>query len=134
MSQENVELVRSTFAAITRGDYSGAASGFHDDAVWHNTAEFPGPGSCVGAQAIAEFWATLWEGFEWNSGQSEVDRVAHDANVVVVGVHSVGQTTRSGLPIDVRWAAVFRVRDAKVSQVDVHGNWPKALEAVGLAE
>jgi ketosteroid isomerase-like protein len=54
MSQENVEIVRTTFDAICRRDYQRAKDGLHDDAAWHNTAEFPGPTVCVGPQAIAE--------------------------------------------------------------------------------
>jgi len=134
MSQENVELVCSTFDALTRHAYSDAARGFHHDAVWHNTEEFPGPKSCVGARAIVDFWAALREGFNSNSASSEIERVVDDGDVVVAGLHSVGRGTGSGVPIDIRWAAVFRLDDGRISQVDVHGNWPKALRAAGLAE
>jgi hypothetical protein len=46
----------------------------------------------------------------------------------------VGRGNASGVPVDVRWAAAFRVSDGKISRVDVHGDWAKALEAVGLEE
>ena len=51
--------------------------------------------------------------------------------IVLISVHSVGRTT-SGIPVDFRWAAVARLREGKISRVDVHGDWSKALKAVGL--
>ena len=53
---------------------------------------------------------------------------------VVVGVHSVARGKASGIPLDFDWSAAFHVRDGKISRVDVHGDWSKALNAAGLAE
>jgi ketosteroid isomerase-like protein len=64
----------------------------------------------------------------------EVERLAQRGNTVVIGVRSVGQARRSRVPGDVRWAAAVEVRDGKISRVDVHGEWSKALKAVGLEE
>ena len=134
MSQENVEVVRSTFDAMTRRDYAGAARGFHADAVWKNTAEFPGPKTCVGPRTIVDFWTTLMEPFEGSADGPTVERVVEGEESVVLGVHSVGRGKASGLPIDVWWGAAFHMRDGKISRVDVHGDWAKALKAVGLSE
>jgi ketosteroid isomerase-like protein len=131
MSQENVEIVRTTFEAICRRDYQRARDGFHDDAVWHNTAEFPGPKICVGPQAIAGFWETLTESFE---GETKVERVVEGEDGVLLAARTVGRGRSSGVPLDVRWSLAFRVRGGKVSRVDVYGDRAKALKAVGLAE
>jgi ketosteroid isomerase-like protein len=132
MSQENVEIVRSTFDAMLRGDVKDATRGFQDDAVWHNTSVFPDPSICVGPQAILTFWATLVESFQ--QSRTEVEQVIAGGDAVVLSLHSVGRGNASGVPVDVRWAAAFRVIDGKISRVDVHGDWAKALEAVGLEE
>jgi ketosteroid isomerase-like protein len=130
MSQENVEIVRSTFDAMLRGDDEDATRGFHGDAAWHNTSVFPDPSVCVGPQAILNFWATLMETFQ--ESQTDVEQVVEGGDAVVLSLHSVGRGNASGVPVDVRWGAAFRVIDGKISRVDVHGDWAKALEALGL--
>jgi ketosteroid isomerase-like protein len=132
MSQENVELVRRAFEAVRRGDYQGATRGFHADAVWHNTVEFPGPATCVGPQAIIDFWETLVESFE--ESRMDIERVVEGENSVVLRVHSVAQGRAGAVPVNLHWAMAFHVRGSKIRRVDVHGDWAKALEAVGLAE
>jgi ketosteroid isomerase-like protein len=131
MSEHNVELVRRIFDAMLCGDHREAARGFYADAVWQNTAEFPGPLRRVGAQAIMDFWRTMMEDFD---GTQEVERLIAGENTVVVGVHAVGRGRTSGIPADVRWSAIVQVRDGEISRVDVHGDWSKALAAAGLSQ
>jgi ketosteroid isomerase-like protein len=134
MSQENVEIVRRSFDGFRRGDYRGAVREFHADAVWHNTAEFPGQRFCVGPEAIIDFWKTLMESFDEAESTMEIERVVEGENSVVVAVHSVGKGKASGIPLDFHWGAAFRVSHGKISRVDVHGELKKALKAVGLEE
>jgi ketosteroid isomerase-like protein len=81
-----------------------------------------------------DFWTTMMEDFDTDSGKQEVERLIPGESTVVIGVHSVGRAMRSGIPVDVRWAAVVQLRDGLISRVDVHGNWEKALAAAGLSE
>ena len=135
MSQESSELVRRTFEALLDGAFQEAAHGFHADAVWHNTGEFPGPLRCDGLPAIVDFWTSYAELFDdQRTGKQEVEQVIAEQKSVVVAVHAVGRWPRSGIPIDVRWAAAVQLRDDKISRVDVHGDFSKALKAVGLEE
>jgi len=131
MSVEEVEMVRTTFTAICRGDYQRAGDGFHDDALWHNTAEFPGPNVCVGPQAIVDFWEGLTDSFE---GETDVEGIVEADDAVLVAAHTVGRGSASGVPLDLRWSLAFRVRGGKISRVDVFGDRAKALKAVGLEE
>jgi len=131
MSQENVEIVRRAFDAVRHGDHLGATRGFHADAVWHNTADFPGESTCVGPQAIIDFCRSMEEPFE---GAIDIERIIEGDDSVVLGFHSTGRGKASGVPLDFYWAAAFRVHNGKISRVDVHGDWLKALNAVGLAE
>jgi ketosteroid isomerase-like protein len=134
MSQENVDLVRRTFAAMLGGDYEAARNGFHEDAVWHNTGAFPGPQRCVGREAIVDFWKTLMESFDTSAGDQEIEQATGGNGVVVLGLHAVGRGVGSGAPIDVRWAAAVQVLNGLISRVDVYGNWERALRALGLEE
>jgi ketosteroid isomerase-like protein len=130
VSEEDLELVRQTFDAMHRGEHQEAVRGFHADAVWQNTATFPGPRCCLGPQAIVDFSTSMFEDFD---GTQEIERLVADQNAVLIGVHSVGRTT-SGVPVDFRWAAVVQLRDGQISRVDIHGDWSNALKAVGLEE
>jgi ketosteroid isomerase-like protein len=86
----------------------------------------------VGIEAIIDFWATLMESFE-ESERMEVERIAEGQDSVVLAMHSVGRGKASGVPLDLRWGAVFHLRDGKINRVDVHGDWAKALKAAGLS-
>jgi ketosteroid isomerase-like protein len=128
---DNEDLVRRMFEALSRRAYPDAAETFHRDAVWQNTADFPGPRQCVGPAAIIDFWQTLSEDFD-ESSRGQIEQLLARGDVVVIGVHSRGRGRASDLPIDVRWAAVVQLRDGAISRVEVHGDWSKALQAAGL--
>ena len=132
MSEANVEIAKGVIDAFNRRDYEKALHDFHADTVWHNTAEFPGQRICVGPEAIIDFWETLMESFEESGSRMDVERVVEGEGTVVLGVHSVGEGKASGIPLDFHWAAAFHVSDGKISRVDVHGDWAKALQAAGL--
>jgi ketosteroid isomerase-like protein len=132
MSQENVEIVRAALSAVRDGDHRRAAVLLSPDAEWHNTSAFPGPLVCVRPGAIIEFWETLIEDVDVGGG--EIERIADAAGHVVVGLRSWGRGRGSGAPIDVRWAAIFALVDRRIVCVDVHGEYAKALAAVGLHE
>ena len=131
MPEEEAKLVRRAFTEMYRGEYQEAVRAFHDDAVWHNTREFPGPRCCQGPQAIIDFCTSMMEDFE---GTQEVERLAQAGTTVAIGMRSVGRARRSRIPADVRWAAVVKVSDGRISRVDVHGEWSKALKAAGLKD
>jgi ketosteroid isomerase-like protein len=130
---ENLEMVRRSFDGFRSGDYRAAVREFRADAVWHNTAEFPGQRVCVGPEAIIDFWKTLMESFDERESSMEIERMVEGEDSLVLAVHSVGKGKSSGIPLDFHWSAAFHVRDGKISRVDVHGDWSKALKAAGLA-
>jgi ketosteroid isomerase-like protein len=132
MSQENVELVQRALAAVRRSDREAAAQCFQADAVWQNTGEFPGDRTCVGSEAIVDFWETLSESFSFNESSVEVERVVEGGDGVVLGMRYVGRGKASGAPVDVRWGIAFQISDGKVARVFVHGDWENALRAVDL--
>jgi ketosteroid isomerase-like protein len=130
MAQSNGETVRVAFAAIHRGDYQAAADHFHADAEWHNTPIFPGERAVSGPPAIMEFWRALMEDFD--AAGLEIERLAESGDRVVAEVHTWGQGSASGVPIDVRWGMCVRLRDDRVARVDIHGDYARALEAANL--
>ena len=132
MSQENVKLAKRMFEAVRRRDFDDAGSYFHPEVEWNNTSAFPGPRTIVGAKAIFAFWRELFESFH-GVGEAEIEEVNAGGDRVVLGLHTHGRGKGSGVPVDVRWALIFSFRDGKIAQVDVRGDYAKALEAAGLS-
>jgi ketosteroid isomerase-like protein len=132
MSQENVAVVHLALHALADFDHEQATAHFAPDAEWHNTSAFPGPRVCVGPDAILDFWKALGEGFS-EQGR-EIEQVWEAGDLVVIGVHQWGSGRASGVPFDVRFAAIFEVVGQRIVRVDIHGDYAKALEAVGLSE
>ena len=62
MSQENVEIVRSIFAAWERGDYSSAE--WAHPQIELVVVDGPTPGSWTGVAAMAEAWREALSAFE----------------------------------------------------------------------
>jgi len=131
-SQQNIDTARRMAEAFDRGDYETATGCFRADAVWHNTASFPGPTTCTGSGEIVEFWRGLFDEFE--GGEMLIERVAAAGDSVVALIHSHARGKASGAPVDVRWALRAKFAGDEVVRVDVHGDQAKALEAAGLAD
>jgi ketosteroid isomerase-like protein len=132
LSTDNLEIVRAAFRAIRARDRDAAAALFTADAQWHNTSSFPGPRVCVGPDAISDFWVTLTEDFE--SVSDEMEQVLNVDDRVVVGFHQWGRGRQSGVPFDLRYAAVIELADQRIVRIDIHGGYAKALEAIGMRE
>jgi|SRR5215203_362851 len=132
MSQENVAVVHRALNALADLDHGQATAHFAPDAEWHNTSAFPGPRVCVGTDAILDFWKALNEGFSERG--EEIEQVWETGDFVVIGVHQWGSGRASGVPFDVRFAAIFEVVDQRIVRVDIYGAYAKALEAAGLRE
>jgi ketosteroid isomerase-like protein len=132
VSQDSVEIVRAALRAIRDRDRRAAATLFTPDAEWHNTSSFPGPRMCVGPDAIIDFWVTLTEDFD--DFRDEIEQVLVVDDRVVLEFHQSGSGRQSGVPFDLRYAAIFELVDQRVARVDIHGGYAKAVNAVGLSE
>jgi ketosteroid isomerase-like protein len=134
MSQENVDLVRSIYAAWERGDYSSVGWA-HPDIEWL-IADGPAPGSWTGLAGMAEAtrdFLSAWGEFRFGAeGYRELD----DKRVLVV-VHFSGRGKTSGLEVKqmgTKGASVFHVRGGKVTRVVHYFDGERALGDIGLSE
>ena len=115
MSEENLEVVRSTFAAWERGDFH-SAEWAHPEIVFL-VADGPSPGRWTGVSAMAEAWSEALGAFEKLRCEADEYRVLDDERVIVF-MHLSGRGKASGLEFgDVRMngANLFNVRDGKVT-------------------
>jgi len=127
----NVELVRSIYAPMERGDFS------HAD--WaHPEIECvmvggPEPGSGSGLAAMATGWGEVlgaWEDF-----RVEVDdyREVDDERLLAL-IRFSGRGKTSGLEIATKGAALFQLHDGKVDRIVHYWDRDRALAELGLEE
>jgi ketosteroid isomerase-like protein len=134
MSQENVEIVRRGWEHFMRTGMPPEgiiAPGF----VWDMSTfrEIMGlQPRYEGIDGVREFLSDWTEPFEdW---QIEVESL-HDAGDKVVAVcHQHARSKTSGLPVDMRLAMVFTLKDGLETHMHMYADPAEALKAVGLEE
>ena len=134
MSQENVEIVRSIFAAWERGDYS-SAEWAHPE-IEFVAADGPTPGSWTGLAAMAEAWREALSAFEELRAEADEYRALDDERVLVL-MHFSGRGKTSGLEvgdIQMKGANLFHVRDGKVTRLVTYWDRERAFADLGLEE
>jgi ketosteroid isomerase-like protein len=133
MSQENVEIrneaVRKFFAAFESGDEAFRET-LHPDIEWYPIEENRTPTRGVDAALWnRNAWLDTWEEHDL-----DIEEVVEEGDRVVAHVHITARGRGSGVEVDVRFYAQFKVRDGKVVYIYDHEDRAEALEAVGLRE
>ena len=132
MSQENVELVRSIFAAWGRGDFSTGREAFDEHVVFVAAPDFPAFGAYLGIDAVAHFMRDFLSQWEWTTFEAERLRAFGDTVIADVVQHGAGRT--SGAESSVRFFMLFSFRGENVIRYEAVMREAQALEAVGLSE
>ena len=134
MSQENVQLVRSLYAAWSKGDFSSTD--------WaHPEIEFVthiqgAESSWYGIAGLAKGWRGWMS--SWADFRAEPDEFRQlDDERVLVLVHFSGRGKTSGLELgqmQAKAANVIHVRDDKVTRLVLYGDRASAFADLGLSE
>jgi ketosteroid isomerase-like protein len=130
---ENLDLVRSIYAAWGRGDFSSAE--WAEPEIEFVIADGPTPGTWTGLAGMAEStrdYLGVWEDFGMEAEEyRELDRKR-----VVVLMLRRGRGRTSGLDlgkVGAKSASVFHIRDGRVTQRVVYFDRDRALADLGLA-
>jgi ketosteroid isomerase-like protein len=132
MSRENVEIVRSTWAAYARGDFEASLAAYAENTVWDDTRYRPDGAVHVGHAAlvdVARTWRGTWERYDIEAE----DVLDAGSDKVAVVLREEGKGKGGGVELTNRWGVVVTVRDGKIVHTMVYRT-PEALEAVGLSE
>ena len=130
MSQANVEVVRTVFDAVNRGEWDTVLASYSPDTEWDDRDLRPEGAIHRGIDAMRSemrawfgTWANYWQ---------EIEQV-HDAgeNVVVV-VHESGEGKGSGAVMDQRIGVVITVRGGLIVRTRLYRDPAEALDAGGL--
>jgi ketosteroid isomerase-like protein len=135
MSQENVEIARSIYAAWERGDFFTSAEWAHPE-IEFVIADGPAPGSWTGLASMAEGFREFlnaWERYRVEAGEY---RELDDGRVLVL-VHAYGRGKTSGLDlgqVHAKGAGLFHFRGGKVTRYVIYLDRERALADLGLSE
>jgi ketosteroid isomerase-like protein len=129
---ENLDVVRSIYAAWGRGDYSSAQ--WADPGIEFVHGDGPAPHSWTGSEGLAEgtrAWIDVWEAMSVRAEQCcDLD----DERVLVLTRYS-GRAKTSGLElgrISAAGASLFHLRDGKVTRIVQYFDRTRALADFGL--
>jgi ketosteroid isomerase-like protein len=131
MSQENVEIVRRSYAAYVRGDLESALAAF-DPEIEIYDHDIPDPGEYRGLEGLFRWqadWESSWESWRWEP-EEFID--VGDRVVALLRVYAKGR--ESGVDLKRLDGAVWTLRDGTCIRLDYFGSKAQALEAVGLRE
>jgi len=134
MSEENVEIVRSAFAAFERGDIEGVLRLCDEDIVITQPPDLPGVSpEQRGHRGVVEALA-IWPE-QWDEYRIELLRVdAAPGGKVFVAQRSSGRGKQSGIKVYMDFSFVFTVREGKISEWRLFMQEEHAVEAAGLSE
>jgi ketosteroid isomerase-like protein len=128
MSQDNVEIVRTSGRPICGRTSRKALSAFDPEVVWDGT-NLPDGRIARGHQAILAHtarWSQMWE-----SWTAELVQFVDAGDDVVVFIRECGRS-KSGLDVDEQHAEVYTVRAGRIMRRRGFSDPREALEAVGV--
>jgi ketosteroid isomerase-like protein len=132
MSQENLEVhnkaVRRFFSAF-ENDTNAFRNTLHPEIEWFPIEENRTPTRGIEA---AMWNRNAWLD-TWDEHRLDLEEVVEEGDNVVALVHITGRGTGSGVEVDVRFYAQFKVRNGKVIYIFDHEDRAAALEAAGLS-
>ena len=129
MASSNLDLVRSIYADLERGDFSRAD--WADPEIEYVMVGGPEPGSGTGLAGMATGWGEVLSA--WEDFRVEVDdyREVDDERVLAL-IHFRGRGKTSGLEIATKGAALFQLRGGKVTRIVHYWDRERALGDLGL--
>jgi uncharacterized protein len=130
MSQENVEIVRKVFDAMSARDRERAISYAAPDMVLDATRRVFNPTTYHGPEGLQQFTADMDE--VWEEFHADPDEFLVAGDSVVVTGRMAGKGRGSGVVVERDFAGVWTVRDGRVVRWEIHPNRAAALEAAGL--
>jgi ketosteroid isomerase-like protein len=138
MASENVELVRSIFAAWEQGDYFGSGDWAHSE-IEFVLPDGPDSGSWTGIAEMVEAWRNRLSAWENVRYKAEELRELDQERVLVLTTLGEGRGKTSGvdlaqIPKTGAGAAFFHIRDGKVIRLVAYFSRDRALADLGLSE
>jgi ketosteroid isomerase-like protein len=134
MSQENVEVVRSSLQAFAEGGLDAVADFWATDINWRAMeGAIDDVGEMQGAEALRRYLEDWLDMFDDVTLVPDELLDLGDDRVLAVQ-RGAGRAKASGIEAELRYAVVYTVRDGKIARGREYVDRERALEAVGLRE
>jgi len=131
MSQENVEIVRSVYEALNRGDWDAVPRDAHEN--FELTTQLgPDPGTRRGREPVMQFledYLASFDAFVW-----EPEEFFEGDNQVVAFVRTRALPRGGNVDLVVRNGWWWTIHDGVILSVKSFPEPERALEAAGLSE
>ncbi len=98
MGREDVELLKSAYEALNRGDTEAALEALEPGAEWCEHSALPEAGTYHGRKAIERFLES------WHEFRQEVERIVVGGDRVALLLHSFAVGKGSGVEVESRYA------------------------------
>jgi ketosteroid isomerase-like protein len=129
MTSANLDLVRSIYAAIGRGDYSSAD--WADPEIEYILADGPERGRVTGLAGLAEVMRNILSVSE--DLHTEVEEYRElDSERILVLTRWNSRGKKSGVPVVGTGAEVFTIHDGKVVGITLYNDRAGAFADLGL--
>jgi ketosteroid isomerase-like protein len=132
VSQGNVEIVRRSWEAFSRGDLDGFFADLAHDAEFEEDPAFPEAGIYRGREEISGYLRAFQE--QMVSHRFEVEQLHDLGDRVLALLHESARGARSGLEVEQHPAFLYTFRANRIARVRAYLDRTEALEAVGLSE
>ena len=133
MSQENVEIVRSTTEAFNRRDREAWLRLNDPEVAFRAAAEWPESGTVRGPEAVWDFIVSLTEPWEQEDFEM-VEFVDVDDDNLVARFRRPVQGKASGITEELDYWCMNSFREGKIVSHEWFASREEALEAAGLSE
>jgi len=114
MSQENVELVKSLYAAFARRNFDFILKNVSPEIEIVQSSEVPWGGSYRGPAEMQDFYGKL--GAHLQASGLPIERALDAGDCVVIIGRTQGTVRATGKHFDVPLAHVWQIRDGKVTR------------------
>ena len=133
MSEENVEIVRRSFAAYDSGGLDAWAEFWHPDIDWRAVEGYiDDVGLIRGRDGLRQHYRQWEETFD--AVRIEIEELTKAGDEVVALLRMVGRMKGTDAEIDISYAVVISIRDGKIARGREYSTREEALEAAGLSE
>jgi ketosteroid isomerase-like protein len=132
MSLDKMQVIRTAFEGLNKGDWDTALKDFAPDFVFDNSQDLgEWRGVHTGADQAKDVWQRLTEA--WETIRYEIVELI-PADDHVLSHQTASFRGRGGIEVETRTNWVWTFREGKVIRVETFGERADALEAAGLRE
>ena len=129
----NVQVSREAWRRFNRGDFPGTIELVHPEAEFQDYPGVDDAGWNYGREGGIHFGVKLQEVFE-EFKVHPLEFFEHGEDEVLSFGRATGRGKRSGVPVELQWAARIRVRDEMAQRIALWPSREELLAEVGVTE